>query len=268
MIADVYKCPECNVNVYLAKDEEYCPLCGNKHRKEMKRKKQDVDLSADASLKDDATYAHFGHFTKLMDLIYGEEAGLYLMDCWKYAWDATKVDSENLDKMFAFVDNPNGVLSKKRNTPMTKAELQTELERIINVILSKCKFPRNYEESYNNTFKFEKNNPVIRFFVKKDFTHVAAEACFSHTHMSQIYNFVPVEKDNPTPKTLDGYFVFYKILQTDVRLRKEFAKTPRNLAKDIVFRCHVKPNSIRAAIERFAKRCGLLFDDKMKGVWI
>lgn len=268
MIADVYKCPECNVNVYLAKDEEYCPLCGDAHRKSMKKKKQDVDLSADASLGDDATYAHFGHFTKLMDLIYGDEAGLYLMDCWKYAWDATKVDSENLDKLFAFVDNPNAVLSKKRNTPMTKAELQAELERIINVIFSKCKFPRNYTEAQENLFRFEKNNPVIRFFVKKDFTHVAAEACFSHTHMSQIYNFVPVEKDNPTPKTMDGYFVFYKILQTNIQLRKEFAKTPKNLAKEIVFKCYFKPDPISSFFKRLAKRWGLLFDDGMKGEWL
>lgn len=265
MIADIYYCPYCGTDVYLTPGEEYCPLC---NREGVELVERDVDLEQDAKRGEESEYANFGHLTKVLNALCGDKAGLYLMDSWKYAWDATETDSVNIDRLAAFVEDPNGFVLKKRTTPMTKEELHAEIERITRVILSKCKFPRNPETATRNLFGFERKNPVVRFFVKKDFTYVAAEACFSHARTTFIYNYSPIEKDRPTPKTWDGYFVFFTKFETDTNQKKYFRKVPYKTAKKIVRFCSRDPKSFYWVIRKWRRIINYTNNEKCETICV
>lgn len=237
MIADIYYCPHCGTKVYLSSDEEYCPLCAETNIDEMELIERDVDLEQDKALGDNAIYANFDHYADVMKELYGEDTGLYLLDCWKFAWNTADTDSGNIEKVFAFTDNPSSTIKKERTEPMSREELQAEIERIINVILSKSKFPRNDLERQNNILSsINENYPLFRLFVKNDLTRVSAEVCYFHTRFSKIYDYIPVEKDNPVPKRRDDYIMFTGGIRTNIGLREDFNNTAKHLSESVVLK--------------------------------
>ena len=84
MIADIYKCPKCGMNVYLAQDEDYCPLCAENDRDHMELVELGVDLDEDSNL-DEPRYANFDHLLEVLQSRFGDDAANYAIDCWKYA---------------------------------------------------------------------------------------------------------------------------------------------------------------------------------------
>lgn len=208
MIADIYKCPKCGMNVYLAQDEDYCPLCAENDRDHMELVELGVDLEEDSNL-DEPRYANFDHLLEVLQFRFGYDAANYAIDCWKYAWDATKTDLANADKLNAFLDNPNGVISGRNNKPMSEREIKQEVERIMYLIISKGKYPRNASEWVDQVAHgFVNTHPVSRIYISKKLTYVAAETCFKHTHLDSVYNYSQLEKDKPIPKKKDDYYIF------------------------------------------------------------
>lgn len=233
MIADIYKCPQCGTDVYLSPDEEYCPLCGEKYIDEMELIERGVDLEKD-SLLDEPTYANFDHLAEVLKLLYGDNTDLYLLDCWQYAWDATKTDLANADTLGAFLNNPNEVISGKKAEPMTRKGLWKEIVWIIRDVLSKSKFPRTWEDAYYNSYSFVKEVPFVRLYIKKDLTYITAEVCPKQSLATEVFNYTPIDRKKPVPRNKRDYHIFECRLFTDVRMKYEFSATPYNLADDVV----------------------------------
>lgn len=250
MIADIYKCPQCDCNVYLAQDEDYCPLCAENDRDHMELVELGVDLEEDSNL-DEPRYANFDHLLEVLQFRFGYDAANYAIDCWKYAWDATKTDLANADKLNAFLDNPNGIVTGQGANPMTKEEMHAEIERIISLILSKCKFPRNQLEIQENIlYKFESYNPLFRIYVRKDLTYIAAEVCYKHTHTTSVYNYNQLEKYRAVPKKKDGYFVFRDQIPIDTNLKSHFKDYSWYIAERITNKVYAPPVNIPSWIKK------------------
>lgn len=254
MIVDVYKCPRCGVNVYLSEEEDSCPLCGMVHRDDMKEEKLDVDLSIDASLKKGAHYAHFKHFSEVLRVMYCGRAGLYIKDCWKYAWNPENCDSENKRQLLDFVSDPNGTILGRRDTSMTREEMQAEIERLINLIYSKSSGPRTEEERNNYNCSFVKKDALVRIFVKKDFTYVTADACFKHTHLLEVYNYEHVEKKKPFPMRKADYHVIETCLPV-IGFDRDLSHVAPSIAKDITDRLYgSSPSKLKLGLRKLSSR--------------
>ena len=236
MIADIYKCPKCGCNVYLAQDETYCPLCAEKQRDEMELVELGVDLEQDAALGE-PRYANFDHLLEILLYQFGNEVLNYALDCWSYAWDATKCDLTNANNINSFLDNPNGFVLKERATPMSKQEFHNEIERIINILLSKCKFPRDFFEKAERFESHVRTQPKFRLFVKNDLTNVSADVCNKYTPMTDVCIYTPLERHKPTPKINDGFYLFEGILCTDTHTEKEFKNTAQQIADYVTKKC-------------------------------
>lgn len=244
MIADIYYCPKCDRNVYLSQDETYCPLCAENDREHMELVELGVDLEKDFALGEDAKYASLGHLLRLMSFQFGDKAGLYSMDCWEYAWDATKTDLANADNINAFIDNPNRFLSKFKE-PISFEQLKNEVERLIMLAIKEAKLPTRqtlYSQGYYDVLN---NGPDIRIFVSNDLMSVKASACYKDIGYG-LNNFVPVEKDNLPPVSSSGYRVFacplFNIFAELNRTKKgEVPKCVKNIALGIANICIPQP---------------------------
>lgn len=245
MIADIYYCPHCGIDVYLGQEEQCCPHCGEMERHEMELVELGVDLAHKAWSEEGTEYAGFGHLMEVLSLRYGDRAGLYAMDCWKYAWNVVNTDTANLHYLNPFLDNPNRILLGKRDKPMTEEELQKEVARIIGVVYAKTSFPRNLTEWASIEWQYSELNkyPIFRIYIKNDFSYVAAEACFKHARMNSIYNYNQLEKGRPIPNTKKDYLVFNCSIDNlhPKTIRKGVSKMAPKLsdkmAKGIVYKC-------------------------------
>lgn len=256
MIADVFKCPRCNTKVYLGKDEMFCPLCGVTERRDMKRKKQNVDLAQDFALGEDAKYAHFSHLCDILKYEYGEDFGLYAKDCWDYAWDATKTDMANAESLTSFLDDPNGYLSKKK--VYDALSLRNEIKSALCLALSKADMPLDeYEwqkyEGYRVSY-----SPRIRLYVSNDLSSVKASICNRVGVNYPIQNFVPVGGYSDAPVTGSGYHVFecvyYSQFTTAHSREKDIPKWAAEIADGITDELLPKKSTLDSVKKLFHKK--------------
>lgn len=249
MIADIFKCPQCGVNVYLAEDETHCPLCGATKRRYMKKKRQGVDLAADFALGENARYAHFRHLCDILSHQYGDRMGLYANDCWKYAWDATKTDMANAEKLNAFLDNPNGFIFGKDLSNFDL--LQKEIERTIILAMSRAKMPLDRDEWDKFDNERVSFDPDIRIFVDNNLRFIKAFACYKKGLEYKIPNYLPVEKYENPPLTAKNCRVFqcqYQARETTaVSRKKDVPKWAHKVATGIA-RCYYPKPSLFARI--------------------
>lgn len=209
MIANVYHCPHCGTDVYLKQDETYCPICRKSELNDMELVRLNVDLEEDAK-NESPEFAHIGHLAEMLRLAFDDKSGLYLMDCWEYAWDASKTDNENLDALEAFIENPNRFVSKYKE-PMDFDTLKSEIERLLNLALSKAKMPQDLDDIENFMFSDVDYNPEIRIFINRDLTDISASACYKRGLDIYEGTFVPVERNYFPPFNTKNHhmFVFY-----------------------------------------------------------
>lgn len=260
MIADIYKCPYCGCNVYLAQDEDECPLCNDGNRNNMEPVELGVDLQFDKDCGECSRYANFKHMAELLRIPYGDRSGLYLMDCWKYAWNPELVDSANIDKVVDFINDPNGTLQGKHKEPMDYKTLKKEVKRLLRLALGKAKMPRDYDEVHkflSNPFSY---NPEIHIYVKKDLTEVKAEACYKSKPSYRIDNYVPVEKDKLPPLSKNGYKMFsccyVSSVTTPEQRERQMPKWINKASRKIARHC-VQPNTFSDKINRFLSKLTL-----------
>lgn len=256
MIADIFKCPQCGVNVYLAEDETHCPLCGATKRRYMKKKRQGVDLAADFARGENAKYAHFKHLCDILSYQYGDRMGLYANDCWKYAWDATKTDMANAEKLNAFLDNPNRFLSKQKTySPIT---LRTEIKRILNLALSQADMPLDEHEWDKHKGYRVSYSPRIRLYISDDLSSVKASMCNRVGIHYPIQNFVPVGGYSEAPITGVGYHVFecvyYSQFTTARSREKDIPKWTAEIADGITDELFPKKSAFDRIKKLFHKK--------------
>ena len=256
MIADIYNCPHCGINVYLSNDDEYCPICGSIERYNMPLIEAAVDLDADAS-KENPKYAHFGHLMALLEQQYGEKAGLYVKDCWDYAWDATKTDLENADGINAFLDSPNEYLARFKE-PLDQAGLKEEVKRLLFLALSKATMPLDEYEMQKRLSSRTHLDPTIRIYVRHDLKEVKAAACYREGVSYPFTNFVPVEKDNLPPICLKRFREFncpyWASFTTAKSRKKDLPKWVDNVATGIVKTMFPKPSWLERTIKRLKEK--------------
>lgn len=201
----------------------------------MKKKKQDVDLSADFALGKNARYAHFEHLCDVLKYQYGDKMGLYANDCWKYAWDATKTDMANAEMLGAFLDDPNNVVFGKDLSNFDL--LRKEIERTIILAVSKARMPLDQEEWHKFNDERVSYDPDIRIFVDNNLRFVKASVCYEKGLEYDIPNYFPVEKYKNPPLATRNCRVFqcqYQARWTTALSRKEgLPKWAHNVATGI-----------------------------------
>lgn len=240
MIADVYKCPKCGINVYLGHDETDCPVCCENNRDTMELVQANVDLEHNASLDTDARYANFKHLVEILRIPYGDEAGLYANDTWERAWDPSKIDSENIENAVAFIKNPNDYLFHKE--PMGKEAFKKEVERIVNKIIRKCECEDDGDElDAITSSSYVNKNCYFRLYVKNDLSSVSAETITERTQESVVYNYLPLERNNPVPVDEKGYFVISGKLYNHYYPRELFDGAAKKIAGLVTDYCFSAP---------------------------